>query len=99
LLETPLECSVLLDVLAVLGKCGRTDAADLASRQGWLEEIRCVYSSTRAALTRHESMQLVDEQHYSHFRFLALIKYTLQTLLKLAFIRGCGVERSQYAVR
>jgi hypothetical protein len=44
-------------------------------------------------------MQLVDEQHYSHFRFLALVKYTLQTLLKLAFIRGCGVERSQYAVR
>ena len=59
-LEPPLERPVLLDVLPVLRGRGRADAADLAPRQGRLQDVGGVERPFRRA-GAHQRVQLVDE--------------------------------------
>jgi hypothetical protein len=62
---------VFFDVLLVLGKRGGADGAQLATRQGGLEQVGRIAracSTTRA----HERVGLVNEQNDRLFRWPAL---------------------------
>ncbi len=59
-LEPALERGVLLDVLAVLVERGRADAAELAPRQRWLEQVAGAHGALRGART-DDGVQLIDE--------------------------------------
>ena len=59
-LEAPLERAVLLDVLAVLGRRRRADAADLAAGERRLQDVRGVERAFRRA-GADQRVQLVDE--------------------------------------
>src|SRR5258706_14234012 len=61
-LEAPLERSVLLDVLAVLGGRRRADAADLAAAQRRLQGVRRVERAFRRARADRR-MRLGAEEH------------------------------------
>src|SRR2546430_3564707 len=91
-LEAALERCILLDVLAVLVECRRTDALDLAARERGLEDV----GSVDGALGRagaDERVQLIDEQHY-----LAagadLVEDLLQALFELAAVLGARDQRA-----
>ena len=60
-LEAPLQRRILLDVLAILVERRRADAAQLATRQRWLEQIGRANRALRRART-DDGMQLVDEE-------------------------------------
>ena len=60
-LESPGQCRILFNVLLVLGPCGGRDGAQLATRQGRLEQIGCV-AGARCASCPDQGMGLVDEQ-------------------------------------
>src|SRR5260370_34328621 len=91
-LETALERSVLLDVLAVLVERGCTDALDLAARQRGLQDVGRVDGAFRGACA-DQRVQLVDEQHD-----LAAgadpIEDLLQPLLELASVFRTGDQRA-----
>ena len=59
-LEAALERAVLLDVLAVLGRRGRADAADLAARERRLEDVGGVERAFRRTRA-DQRVQFVDE--------------------------------------
>ena len=60
-LETTLECSVLLDVLAVLIERGRADDLYLAAAQSRLEDVGSVCRALSRACA-HQHVHLIDEQ-------------------------------------
>ena len=85
-LETTLEGSILLDVLAVLVQGRSADALQLAARQSWLEHVAGVdgaFSSARA----DQRVQLVDEQN-DVLVLRDLVHDRLQALLELTAIFG-----------
>src|SRR5437773_641093 len=91
-LEAALERCILLDVLAVLVECGRTDALDLAARERGLEDVGRVDGALGRA-GADERVQLIDEQHY-----LAagadLVQDLLQALFELAAVLGARDQRA-----
>ena len=90
-LEAPLERTVLLDVLPVLGRRRRADAADLAARQRRLEDVRRVeraFGRTGA----DQRVQLVDE--HDDVRVLGqLLHDRLQALFELTAVLGAGDDQ------
>ena len=60
-LETTLECSVLLDVLAVLIERGRADDLHLAAAQSRLEDVGSICRALCRACA-HQHVHLIDEQ-------------------------------------
>ena len=96
-LEAPLECCVLLDVLAVLVERGRADAAKLAAREHRLQHVRGVDSAFGSA-GADDRVQLVDEEDQLAFGVLDLGEHSLQPLFELAAVlrtgeQGAHVER------
>ena len=97
-LEPALERAVLLDVLAVLGRGRRADAADLAARQRRLQDVGGVERAFRRT-GADERVQLVDE--HDDVRVLGqLLHDRLEALFELTAILGAGddqrdVEREQ----
>ena len=87
-LEAALERAVLLDVLPVLGRRRRADAADLAARERRLQDV----GGVERAFGRpgaHQRVQLVDE--HDDVRVLGqLLHDRLEALFELAAILRAG---------
>ena len=90
-LEAALERAVLLDVLAVLGRRRRADAADLAARERRLQDVGGVerpFGRTRA----DQRVELVDE--HDDVRVLGqLLHDRLEALFELAAILRAGDDQ------
>ena len=90
-LEAALERAILLDVLPVLGRRRRADAADLAARQRRLEDVGRVeraFGRTRA----DQRVQLVDE--HDDVRVLGqLLHDRLEALFELTAVLGAGDDQ------
>ena len=101
-LEPPLECRVLLDVLAELVEGGGADAAQLAASQGRLEQVGRVHRPLGLA-GADDQVQLVDEQDDPPLGLGDLLQDGLEPVLELAPELGSGdqgahVQRDQLAV-
>ena len=90
-LEAPFERGVLFDVLAVFVERRRADAAQLAARQGRLEQVRRVGGAFGRARADHH-VQLVNEQDHRAFRLGDRLEDGLQAVLELA--AELGARRS-----
>ncbi len=87
-LEAALERAVLLDVLAVLGRRGRADAADLAAAERRLEDVGGIERALRRP-GPDQGVQLVDE--HDDVRVLGqLLHDRLEALFELAAVLGAG---------
>ena len=86
LLEAPLKSRILLDVFAVLVKRRRSDTAQLAAREGGLEEVTRVHCPV-AGSSAHHRVDLVYKEDNLARRLLHLGQHRLEPLLKLAWIR------------
>jgi hypothetical protein len=93
LLKTAFERAVLLDVLAVLIQRGRTDALDLAAREGRLEHVGGINGAFRAARS-DQRVQLVNEQD-DVAGPADLVHDRLDPLLELAAVLGAGHHHGQ----
>src|SRR5580692_214347 len=101
-LEAALECSVLLDILAVFVERGRTDAMQFTARQHRLKQVRRVHRAFGRART-DDGVQLVDEQNYLALGFLNFFQDCLEPFLEFASKFGAcyqraHVERDQPAI-
>ena len=92
-LEPALECSVLLEVLAVLVDRRGADGLELAPRQHRLEDRGGVDGAFGRTGT-HERVDLVDEQHDVAAR-ADLLEDLLQPLLEVAAVTAAGDERAE----
>ena len=90
-LEPPLERLVLLEVLLVLVQRGGTDAPQLASGQGRLQDVGRVHRSFALSGT-HQRVDLVDEEDDLPVALRHLVDDGLQPFLELAFVFGSGDE-------
>ena len=90
-LEAPLERRVLLDVLAVLVEGRRTDGAQLAARQHWLQHVGGVDGALRRT-GADDRVQLVDEEDDVAGRVLDLREDGLESLLELAAVLRPGEQ-------
>ena len=91
--EAALERGVLLDVLAVLVERGRSDAAELATGEHRLQEIRRVDRALGSA-GADDRVELVDEQHDAPLARLDLGQHRLEALLELAPVLRAGEQRA-----
>ena len=92
LLEAPLQCRVLFNVLAVLVQGGGAHAVQFAPGQGGLEHVAGVHGAVGLAGTDH-GVQLVDEQNDAPFLLGEFIQHRFQAFLELAAILGAGDQR------
>ena len=90
-LEPPLERRVLLDVLAELVERRGADAAQLAARQGRLEQVGGVHRALGLARA-DDQVQLVDEQDDPALGLGHFLEDGLEPLLELAAELGAGDE-------
>ena len=95
-LETPLKCSVLLDMFTVLFCRSCTDDLDFSTRQWWLQDGRSIDGALCGAST-NDGVNLVDEEDVI-LGFLQLSNNLLHAVLKLTAILGscyqtCQVKR------
>ena len=74
LLEPSLECGVLLDVLAVLIECCRTDHAQFASSKHGLEHVSGIHRRVAAGARTDNGVKFVDESDYLTVGLLDLIE-------------------------
>ncbi len=88
-LETTLKCLILLKVLLVLIEGGSTDAAQIATCEGWLQYIGGIHSATALA-SAHESVNLIDEEDNLALRLCNFINYCFKSFLKLSLILSSG---------
>ncbi len=89
-LEATLECSVLLEVLAVLVERGGTDGLELTTSQHRLEDAGGVDGTLGRAGT-DEGVDLVDEED-DVAAGLDLLEHLLEALLEIAAVAGAGDE-------
>ncbi len=92
-LEAPLQCRVLLDVLAVLVKRGGADRAQLAAGQHRLQQVGRVdraFGGTGA----DDRVQLVEEENDLPGGILDLGQHRFQPLLELAAVFRAGQQRA-----
>ena len=88
LLETALQGSVFLDILAVLVQSGGADALQLATCQGGLEHVAGIKRAVGVA-SAHEGVDLVDEE--DDVAVVAqLVEDAFDAFLKLATVFGAG---------
>ena len=95
-LETPLKCSVLLDMFTVLFCRSCTDDLDFSTRQRWLQDGRSI-DGAFCGTGANDGVNLVDEEDVI-LGFLQLSNNLLHAVLKLTAILGtcyqtCQVKR------
>ncbi len=93
-LEAPLECGILLDVLAILVERRRADGMQLTASERGLEHVGCVHGSLGRTST-HERVQLVDEEDQLPLGLLDLTQHRLETVLELAAVLRSGDHRAE----
>ena len=93
-LEAAGESGVLLEVLLVLGPGGRGDRAQLAAREGGLQEVRGVVLPGLAAGADH-GVRLVDEDDDRLGRGLHFFDDRLQAVLELALDSGSRLKEPE----
>ena len=93
-LEAPLQCGVLLDVLAVFVEGRGADRVQFAPREHRLQQVRGVHRALGRARS-DDRMELVDEQDDLALGVLDLLEDGLEPLLELAAELGAGDERAQ----
>ena len=81
-LESPLEGSVFLDVLAILIECRRTDGAELSTGKRGLQQVGGVHRALRTSRA-HEGVELVDEEDDLSVGLGDLVNDRLEALLEL----------------
>mmetsp|Transcript_26776 Transcript_26776/g.58372 ORF Transcript_26776/g.58372 Transcript_26776/m.58372 type:complete len:1072 (-) Transcript_26776:90-3305(-) len=91
-LETALQRRVLLNVLAVLIKGGGTNALQLATSQGGLQDVGCI-NGTLSGTSSDQGVHLINHQN-DVVVLLDLIHELLQTLLKLTTVLGTGNQQT-----
>ena len=91
LLETTLQCLVLLEILLVFLQGGGTDSTQLATRQGWLQDVGRVHGAFTAACT-YQGVDLIDEQDDLAIAVDHFLDNILQSLLKLALVFCTGQQ-------
>ena len=89
-LETALQRSIFLDILAVLGKSGGTDDLHLPAGEGGLHDVGSVHGAVRIARA-HDGMNFIDEQD-DVAGGLDLADKTLDPLLELTTELGARNE-------
>ena len=92
-LETPLQCRIFFDVLAVLVQRGGTDAAQFTASQLWLEHIGRIGSALRST-GPHDGVQLIDEEDDPTLSRRNLLEEGLETVLELAAIFRASDHRA-----
>ena len=95
-LETPLKCSVLLDMFTVLFCRSCTDDLDFSTRQWWLQD-GCGIDGALCGTCANDGVNLVNEEDVI-LGFLQLSNNLLHAVLKLTAILGtcyqtCQVKR------
>ena len=93
-LETPLQGRVFLDVLSVLVERRRPDGAELAAREGGLQQVGGVDRALRGARA-DQRVELVDEQDDLAVGAFNLLEHSLQAVLELASELGAGDQGAQ----
>ena len=92
-LETPLKCSVLLDMFTVLFCRSCTDDLDFSTRQRWLQDGRGVDGALCGA-GANDGVNLVNEEDVI-LGFLQLSNNLLHAVLKLTAILGTSYQTCQ----
>ena len=90
LLETTLQGGVLLDVLAVLLKCGGTNHPKLATGQHRFDHVAGVHRALTGGARADDGVQFVDEGDDLAGRVLDVIEHGLEALLEFAAILRAG---------
>ena len=93
LLEAPLECGVLLDVLAVLVERGGADHSQLAASQHRLDHVAGIHRAL-GSTGADDRVELVDERDDLAGRVGDLLQHGLQPLFELAAILGARQHRT-----
>ena len=89
LLETAFQGTVFFNILAVLIKCGRTDALEFASCQHRLEQVGRIHG-TFGLTGSDQVMKLIDEENDLTVCLLYLIQYAFETFLKFTAVLRTG---------
>ena len=92
-LEPPLQCRILLNVLAVLVKGRSADTVQFAPCQHGFQHVPRIHGTVRLSGS-HNGMQLIDEQDDPAFAVLHFFQDRFQTLLKLAPVFCAGDKGS-----
>ncbi len=92
-LKPPLERRIFLDVLAEFVEGGRADAAQLAARQGRLQQVGGVHRTFGLA-GADDQVQLIDEEDDPAFRLGDVFENGLEPLFKFAAELGAGDQRA-----
>ena len=92
-LEPALQGLVLLEVLLVLVQRRRADGAELAAREGRLQDVGRVHGPLAAA-GAHERVDLVDEQDHLAVGVGHVLDDGLEPVLELAAVLRAGDERA-----
>ena len=93
-LEAPGQGRVLLEVLLVFAPGGGGDGAQLATRQGGLEQVGRVAAAGLAAGT-DQGVGFIDKQDDRLGRAFDLIDHALQAAFELAFDTGAGLQQAE----
>ena len=86
-LETTFQSLVFLKILLVFLQGGGTDALQLATRQGGLQDVGGIHGTAGGACT-DKGVDLVDEQHHVAGAVNHLFDDALQTFLEFALVLG-----------
>src|SRR5262245_7362257 len=81
-LESAGQCAVLFHVFAIFVERGGTDALDLASSQGWFQDV-CRINGPFSPTSSHQRVQFINEKNgvlrsadFIHDRFNAFLELT-----------------------
>ena len=92
-LETTGQRRVFLNVLFVFCPGGGADGAQLAARQGWLQQVRRIAGPLLAACA-NQGVDLIDKQNDRGGAGLDFVNERLQTGFKLAFHACTGLQHT-----
>ena len=95
LLEAPLQCGVLLDVLAVLVERGGADQPQLAAGQHRLDHVAGIHRRLTGRAGPDDGVQLVDEGDDLPGGVLDVVEHGLEPFLEFAAVLGAGHHRTQ----
>ena len=93
--KTPLERSIVFDVLAILVERRRAHKAQLPARQHRLEHVGCVERTVAARARADQRVHLVQERDDLAVGFGDLAQHRFEPFLELAPILGSCHHRSQ----